>query len=74
MDSIRILKRFVQSWKYATIFVIIIGVRGVGESKSEKQLLIANGEGEFDQDVFAFSNKKLLKLCDHQLVSTLDHE
>ncbi len=52
MDSIRILKRFVQSWKYATIFVIIIGVRGVGYSKSEKQLLIANGEGEFEHDVF----------------------
>jgi hypothetical protein len=74
MDSIIILKRFVQSWKYATIFVIIIGVRGVGDSKIKKQLLIANGKGEFDQDVFALGNKKLLKLCDHQVVSTLDHE
>jgi hypothetical protein len=32
------------------------GVRGVGHSKGEKQLLIVNEKGEFDQDVLAFVN------------------
>ncbi len=30
--------------------------KGNRDNKVEKQLLIANGEGEFDQDVFAFGN------------------
>jgi hypothetical protein len=28
--------------------IVVIGVRGVGDSKGEKQLLILDGEGEFD--------------------------
>ncbi len=32
-----------------------IGVRGVGNNKGEKQLLIINGEGEFDQGILVFS-------------------
>jgi hypothetical protein len=39
-----------------TIVVIVIGVRGIGDSIGEKQLSIANGEGEFDQDVLALGN------------------
>jgi hypothetical protein len=31
-------------------------LRGRGNNKGEKQLLIANGEGEFDQDVFVLGN------------------
>jgi len=34
----------------------IIGVRGVGDSKGERQLLIVDGESEFDQNVFAICN------------------
>jgi hypothetical protein len=36
--------------------VIIIGVRGVGDSKGENQLLIADGKGEFDQNIFILAN------------------
>jgi hypothetical protein len=35
---------------------MIIGVSGVWDSKSEKKNLIVDGKGEFDQNVFAFSN------------------
>jgi hypothetical protein len=31
-------------------------LRGRGNNKGEKQLLIAHGEGEFDQDVFVLGN------------------
>jgi hypothetical protein len=48
MDSIREFKSPIQSWGSATIVVIIIGVRGVGDSKGEKQLLITYGKGEID--------------------------
>jgi hypothetical protein len=30
--------------------------KGIGDSKGEKQLLIANGKGEFDQNVLALGN------------------
>ncbi len=56
MDSIRKFKNCIQSWKFATIVVIIIGVRGVEDSKGEKKLLIANGKGEFNQYIFALGN------------------
>ncbi len=36
MDSIRKFKSSIQSWRFATIIVIIIGVRGVGDNKIEK--------------------------------------
>jgi hypothetical protein len=56
MDSIRKFKSYIQSWRSATIVFIVISVRGVRDSKCEKQLLIVNGESEFDQDVIAFGN------------------
>jgi hypothetical protein len=48
MDSIRKFRCSIQNWRSSTIVVIIIGAKGVGDSKGEKQLLITNGEGEFD--------------------------
>jgi hypothetical protein len=36
MDSIRKFKSFIQSWRFATIIVTIIGVRGIGDNKGEK--------------------------------------
>ncbi len=56
MVSIREFKSYIYSWKSATIVVIVIGVRGVGDSKGERQLLIVDGESEFDQNVFALCN------------------
>jgi hypothetical protein len=56
MDSIRKFKSFIQSWRSATIVVIVIGVRGIGDNKGEKQLLIVDGESEFDQNIFALGN------------------
>jgi len=48
MDSIRKFRSSIQSWRYSTIGIIVIDVRGVGDSKGGKQLLILDGEGEFD--------------------------
>jgi hypothetical protein len=48
MDSIKEFRSFIQSWTSTTIVVIIINVKGIGDSKGEKQLLIVDGEGEFD--------------------------
>ncbi len=56
MDSIKIFKSFIQSWRSTTIVVIIISVKGVKVNKGENLLLIVDGEGEFDQDVFVISN------------------
>ncbi len=56
MNSISKFQNYIQNWGSTTIVVIVIGVRGVGDNKIEKQLLIANGECEFDQDIFAFGN------------------
>jgi hypothetical protein len=39
-----------------TIVVIIIGVRGVGDNKGEKYLLIADGKSEFNQNIFPLGN------------------
>jgi hypothetical protein len=36
------------SWRSTTIVIIIIGVKGVGDSKVEKKLLIVYGNDEFD--------------------------
>jgi hypothetical protein len=47
MDSIRKFRTSFQSWIFIIITFIVVGVRGGGNSKGEKQLLIANGEGEF---------------------------
>jgi hypothetical protein len=46
--SIREFRSSIQSWRFATIDVIVIGVKGVGDNKGEKQLLIVDGKGEFD--------------------------
>ncbi len=56
MDSIRKFWNYIQSWRSTTIVIIVIGVRGVGDNKVKKQLFIADGEGEFDKDVFALDN------------------
>ncbi len=41
--------------------VIVIGVRGGGDNGGKKQLMTVDGEGEFDQDVFAMGNNFILK-------------
>jgi hypothetical protein len=41
MDSIRKFKSYCQSWIFTIITFIIVGVRGGGNSKGEKTLLIA---------------------------------
>jgi hypothetical protein len=46
----------VGSWRCTTIIVVIISVREVGDNKGEKQLLITNGKGEFEQDVCVLGN------------------
>ncbi len=56
MGSIRQLKNSLQNQGYATIVVIIVGVRGGGNNEGEKQLLIVDGKGKFDQNAFAFGN------------------
>jgi hypothetical protein len=50
MDSIREFKSFIQSWRFITIVVIIISIRGVRDSRGERLLLIEDGEGEFDPE------------------------
>jgi hypothetical protein len=61
MDSIKKFRSFIQSSKSTTIVVIIIGGKGVKDNKGENQLLIVDGEGEFDQDVFNFDNNFILE-------------
>ncbi len=56
MDSISKFQKYIQSWRSPNIVVIVIGVKGVGDNKAEKQLLIADGECEFDQNVLALGN------------------
>ncbi len=56
MDFIREFRSSIQNWRSTTIVVIVIGVRGIKDSKGEQQLLIANGEGEFDQNILVFGN------------------
>jgi hypothetical protein len=56
MDSIREFKNCIQNWRSTTIVVIVINVRGVGDNKGEKKLLIISGKCEFDQNVLALSN------------------
>ncbi len=56
MDFIKKLKNSVQSWRSTTIVIIIIGVKGIRDNKSEQQLLIADEEGEFDQDILVLNN------------------
>lgn len=50
-----------QTWAHATFLVIIIVVRCSIGSNGEKQLLIADGEGEFDQDVLSMGTNFMSK-------------
>jgi hypothetical protein len=52
------LQEFRDRFKFsnATNTIIVTEVKGGGENSHEKQLMVANGEGEFDQDVLAFGN------------------
>jgi hypothetical protein len=61
VDSIIIFRNLIQSWRFATIAIIFIGVRGLGDNKSEKQLLFTHGEGEFDENIFVLNNNFRLK-------------
>jgi hypothetical protein len=45
---------------FCHFIVIVITIKG-GDYKGEKKLLIANGEGEFDKDVFVMGNKFKIK-------------
>jgi hypothetical protein len=56
LDSIREFKSYIYSYKSVTIVVIVICVRGIENNRAEKQLLITNGKGKFDQDVIIFGN------------------
>jgi hypothetical protein len=57
MNSIKKFRNFIQSWRYVTITIIIIIVKGVGDNKGEKKILIIDGKGEFDEEVLTFGNK-----------------
>jgi ABC-type Na+ efflux pump permease subunit len=35
MDSIKVFKSYIQSWRSTTISIIVVGVRGVRDSKGE---------------------------------------
>jgi hypothetical protein len=68
MDSIRKFRSSIHSWKFATIAITIIGGRGVRDNKGENQLLIVNGKGVFDQNVFVLGNNFILK-CEQLFVT-----
>jgi hypothetical protein len=72
MDSIRVFKSFIQSWKSTTIIIIVVGVRGIRDSKGEKQLLIVDGEGEFDQDVLIIGNNFKTQFMNNFLKRTME--
>ncbi len=49
--------RSLQSKFSTTTIVIIVTTIRSGENSHEKQLMIVDGEGQFDQDVLAFGNQ-----------------
>jgi hypothetical protein len=59
--SINEFKNSLRNWSSHTIVVIIVCVRGRRNNKGEFFLLIANGEGEFDKDVFIIRNNFIIK-------------
>ncbi len=59
--SINEFKISFQNWSSPTIAVIIVCVRGRRNNKGKKNLLIANGEGEFDQDAFIIGNNFIIE-------------
>jgi hypothetical protein len=56
MDFIRKFRNSIQSWRFTTIVIIVIIVKGIGNNKDENQLLIINGKGESNKNVIAFGN------------------
>jgi hypothetical protein len=48
MDSIRKFRNSILRWRSAPIVIIVIGVKGIGDNRNEKQLLIADRKGKFD--------------------------
>jgi hypothetical protein len=72
MDSIRVFKSFIRSWRSTTIIIIVVGVRGIRDSKGEKQLLIVDGEGEFDQDVLIIGNNFKTQFMNNFLKRTME--
>jgi hypothetical protein len=44
MDSIREFRSSIQNWRSSTIAIIIVGVRGIRDSKGQKELLIIDGK------------------------------
>jgi len=56
VDSTREFESFVQNCMSPTIVVIFIDAKGAQDNKGEKNLLIIDGKGEFDQDIFILNN------------------
>ncbi len=58
MDSLRKFKdRYLESkFSNGTIVVIVTTIRGGKKSSHERQLMVAYGEGEFDEDVLIFGS------------------
>jgi hypothetical protein len=56
MDFIRKFRNSIQSWRFTTIAIIVIVVKGIGDNKGENQFLIINGKGESNKNVIALSN------------------
>jgi len=44
MDSIKEFRSSIQNWRSSTIAIIIVGVRGIKDSKGQKELLIIDGK------------------------------
>jgi hypothetical protein len=44
MDSIKQFRNSIKCWRLTTIVVIVIDVRGIGDNKAKKQLLIVDGK------------------------------
>jgi len=68
MDSIRKIRSSLQNWNLATIFFIIISVKGGRNNKGENQLLIVEGKGEFNHNVLVLGNN--FKIEYEQLLET----
>jgi len=75
MDSIRKFRNSIQSWRFTTIAIIIIVVKGVGDNKGENQLLIIDGEGEFNKNDFALfviiSKQNMNNFLKHTMEATV---
>jgi hypothetical protein len=58
MDSLQEFKdRYLQSkFSNGTIVVIVTTIRGGRKSSHERQLMVAYGEGGFDEDILTFGS------------------